>query len=81
MVVNPNPMGRRPEFKDFARGFTLLGCRPRTPRGIFNEINRERAKDKTKGNMSFGEKLSWKADDPPTAPLDFAKLLLMINTH
>jgi hypothetical protein len=28
MALNPNPMGRRPEFKDFARGITLLGCCP-----------------------------------------------------
>jgi hypothetical protein len=38
-------------------------------------------KDETGGNMTFGENLSWKAGDPPSAPVDFSELILMINTH
>jgi hypothetical protein len=79
--LNPNPVGRRPEFKDFARGINLLGSRPRTPGAIALEIRRERAKDETGTNMSFGENFSWKAGDPPTPPVDYAELLLMLNTH
>ena len=31
--------------------------------------------------MTFGENLSWKAGDPPSVPVDFSELILMIYTH
>ena len=81
MALNSILMGCCPEFKDFAWGVTPLGSCPWMPYGSSTKIKRERTKDETGENMTFVENLSWKAGDPPTTPVYFAELLLMINTH